>query len=157
MAKLTDKFFNRVIEGKLVAESGDELPKELPAVSGSDNGKALIVSGGKWQAGAVSSGTKLYKHSLILAGIDEENNEFTSAVDLISYVNEQYALNKDISQSHIIKVQTCDLPNGNVCYPFIILYSHGAQEFNITGIDEEGTFVNAFWTLSSITDTVTEL
>lgn len=62
MAKLTDKFFNRVIEGKLVADSGDELPKELPAVSGSDNGKALIVSGGKWQTGTISGGTKLYRH-----------------------------------------------------------------------------------------------
>lgn len=62
MAKLTDKFFNRVIEGKLVADSGDELPKELPAVSASDNGKALVVSGGKWQAGTISGGTKMYLH-----------------------------------------------------------------------------------------------
>ena len=133
-----------------------KLAQDMPNTTASDSGKVLgIDENGK--VVPVSSGTKLYKHSLILAGIDEENNEFTSAVDLISYDNEQYALNKDISQSHIIKVQTCDLPNGNVCYPFIILYSHGAQEFNITGIDEEGTFVNAFWTLSSITDTVTEL
>ena len=70
MAKLTDKFFNRIIEGKLVADSGDELPKELPAVSGSDNGKALIVSGGKWQAGNISSGTKLYKHKITMDGAE---------------------------------------------------------------------------------------
>lgn len=28
---------------------------ELPSVSGSDNGKALLVSGGKWQKGAIPS------------------------------------------------------------------------------------------------------
>ena len=71
MAKLTDKFFNRVIEGKFVAEAGDELPKELPAVSGSDNGKALIVSGGKWQAGTISGGTKLYKHDIEIQTSDD--------------------------------------------------------------------------------------
>ena len=66
MAKLTDKLLNRVIEGKFVAQSGDELPKELPAVSAVDNGKALVVSGGQWVAGAVSAGTKLYVHNLAL-------------------------------------------------------------------------------------------
>ena len=71
MAKLTDKLYNRVIEGKLVAESGDELPKELPSVSAIDNGKVLLVSGGKWQAGSVSGGTQLYKHTLDLGGMGE--------------------------------------------------------------------------------------
>ena len=28
---------------------------ELPSVSGTDNGKALLVSGGKWQKGAIPS------------------------------------------------------------------------------------------------------
>lgn len=70
MAKLTDKLFNRVIEGKLVADSGDELPKELPAVSAVDNGKALVVSGGKWQKGTISGGTQLYKHIISTATND---------------------------------------------------------------------------------------
>lgn len=86
MAKLTDKLFNRIIEGKFVADSGDELPKELPAVSGSDNGKALVVSGGKWVAGTISGGTKLYKHTLAYQGvsrgiyvISNDNTEITKS------------------------------------------------------------------------------
>ena len=71
MAKLQDKMFNRVIEGKFVADSSDELPAELPEVSAIDNGKALVVSGGKWVAGTISGGTKLYKHTISFANADE--------------------------------------------------------------------------------------
>lgn len=72
MAKLTDKLFNRVIEGKFVADSGDELPKELPAVSAVDNGKALVVSGGKWEKGNVPSPQgSIYFVSGYVADVDD--------------------------------------------------------------------------------------
>lgn len=80
MAKILDKFFNRKIEGKLVAESGDELPKELPSVSSVDNGKVLLVSGGKWQAGSVSGGTQLYKH-LIHAETEDDDDIYFEIIN----------------------------------------------------------------------------
>ena len=59
MAKLTDKFFNRVIEGPLEMESGEqaqvqtEINKVLPQPQVSDEGKALVVNNqGKYALGS---------------------------------------------------------------------------------------------------------
>ena len=114
MAKLTDKFFNRVIEGKLVAESGDELPKELPPieegdagkvlmvnededgyelnnllpeVSAEDNGSILKVVDGVWAKGSESGGTQLHEHKF--KTINDTNDNFVidfsaSPIEIVS-------------------------------------------------------------------------
>ena len=163
MAKLTDKFFNRVIEGKFVAESGDELPKELPEVSVSDNGKVLKVSAGKWAVGDDFKGTKLYRHLISASMTSSGQGDIdTGFFYFISTNPNQYEGIPQTTDGDIILV-----------YGIININDTGTPHYQILSITDDpvafginiGTITATYPVISeigiddfdSITDTVTEL
>ena len=83
MAKLQDKFFNRVIEGEL--EAKEEIQASVVQAPNGAVDKVLGINPlGKLVKGTISGGTKLYKHYLTIYQQDLDEEEVSISLYVIS-------------------------------------------------------------------------
>jgi len=158
MAKLEDKLFNRVIEGKLDAK--EEIDSEaVKAVEGAESGTVASVLGldsnGKLVKGAVSGGTQLYKHIFTI----DDSDDNTIKVIIITSISEP------VDTPTLNKIQTLWLDEGTVLGK---VWFNVSYQGIITGIGNSLAYCytangNSFGTWSGYTlvsissDTVTPL
>ena len=95
MAKFKDKFYNRIIEGKLSLDKEDEVQEKL--VSGTNiktiGGQSILGSGNL----DISGGTKLYKHTLRVS-IEVEPDVYDNYdFDIVSIRSTAYSVLSDIT------------------------------------------------------------
>ena len=164
MAKLQDKLYNRVIDGKLTVESGDEFGSDISVnisqleAESTDEGKALVVQDdGSVSPEPMSGGTKLYKHT-ISGTINFEGDDFVTGGFIIStsstqITNTEYAnlcysgvFNSSYVCSSLYYIDNGNLKRGIIIYPSFAL-----------DVSPNGVYSMLGGAGASITDTVTPI
>ena len=137
-----------------------KLAQDMPNTSASDSGKVLgIDESGK--VVPVSSGTKLYKHELVIEGDDDQTTTRSIILNVISYDNKNITeYNQYDYKDNGVALMPCfDQEEGIDIYPLYIGTSSTILRIDCLIYGEVGiqTITFTLSTLDTFTDIVTEL
>ena len=175
MAKLKDKLYNRIIEGKLELENGDDIKVKTSELedSATNAGKVLAIDeNGKVIATEVSGGTKIYKHQFYMnlgsakgvgGIIITNNNEPFEVYEVPVYMGGGYGIKIKGVILSILSVSTT-ASSVVVVQPKFELFIEDNYSIKAIAI-ESNTITNTNYdlisslspTMANINDTVTEL